>query len=140
MRLTGTQAAILIVLILAVCTVGAVFVNLLGRTVNPTYFESKPMPKPTTSLSPYREGVYVILSTSVDNVDVVLWLFYEDRCEADVVYNWVPNGTVAVLTGDVCRNQNAANFYKVRFSPEVMKGLQGKDNFWVEERYISPSK
>ena len=123
----STRSIVLILIILTLCA----GIYALTPTTS--------TPEPTASLSPYREGVNVILSTSVDNADVHLWLFYEDSCEADVVYNWVPNGTMAVLTGDMCHDQNT-NFYKVRFSPEVTKGLVGKDNFWVEERYILSPK
>jgi len=75
------------------------------------------------------------------NDKVELWLVLDD-CDIDVVYNYVPNGTTATLTGKMCNgfavSYGRANFYEVRFSSDI-EGLQG-DNFWVDEKYMSIQK
>ena len=101
-------------------------------------------PTPSPTPNPYHKGVSVTLDdpdSPIGKVD--LWLVFGD-CDVDVVYNYVPNGTRAILTGEICRGNpmgltGETNFYRVRFVPSIMEDLQS-DNLWVEEEYMSLAK
>lgn len=78
-------------------------------------------------------GKKVKLSSS--SIHVGLWLFYED-CLRDVVYNDVPNGTVATLTGDVC-NYYGERYFKIYLTPAQKKKFEIRsENLWVPEKEI----
>ena len=126
-----------------ICLIGLVasLGILSGTSKSESDYPPTPTPLPTPT-SVYHEGVSVILNNLESlNDRVELWLVYDD-CDIDVVYNYVPNGTTATLTGKMCYGSaisyGKANFYEVHFSSDV-EGLQG-DNFWVDEKYMSIRK
>jgi len=63
--------------------------------------------------------------------DVGLWLLYEDRCEPDIIYNFVPAGTATSLDGAFCE-VNGDWFAKLAFSDRQRRRLDLKStNLWV---------
>jgi hypothetical protein len=51
--------------------------------------------------TPVASGQHVAIHTA-DKGAAGLWLVYPGRCETDIVYNNVPDGTEAILSGEVC--------------------------------------
>lgn len=132
---------VLFFVITCVCLLGIVTAERISRT-GKMQVDNRLIPSPVpAATSVYHKDVRVILNNPDSlNDKVELWLIFDD-CNIDVVYNYVPNGTIATLTGKMCYGYaipiGEANFYEVRFSSDIEKGLQRGDNFWVEEKYIS---
>ena len=129
--------------IISICLLGIVAAERISHQTGRPQVDNllTPTQAPTTT-SIYHKNAEVILSNQNGlNDKVELWLILDD-CDIDVVYNYVPNGTIATLTGKMCYgyavSYGEANFYEVHFSSDI-EGLQG-DNFWVDEKHMSIRK
>lgn len=140
---------VVLFVIMCVCLLGIVMVEIMGRQASKSQVDNRLIPTlaPTATDSPtatsiYHKDVRVVLNDPNSlNDEVGLWLVLDD-CDIDVVYNYVPNGTIATLTGKMCHGyaipRGEGDFYEVRFSSDI-EGLQG-DNFWVDEEDMSIRK
>lgn len=134
---------VVLFVITCVCLLGIVAAERISHQTGNSQVHSRLTPPPApTATSIYHKNVRVILNNPNGlNNEVELWLALDD-CDIDIVYNYVPNGTTATLTGKMCYgyavSYGKANFYEVRFLSDI-EGLQG-DNFWVDEKYMSIRK
>ena len=71
---------------------------------------------------------------------VGLWLVYPDRCETDVVSDFVPAGTRAILAGQLCKIDTVW-YARIVFSDAQRRLLEFKsENMWLPINELSPDK
>jgi len=70
---------------------------------------------------------------------VGLWLIYEDRCETDITYTFVPAGTRATLAGLLCSIDDVW-YVKVAFTDGQRRQYEvASDNTWLPLAELSRS-